>query len=225
MELLPLEGFVVAVTADRRSEEQAELLRRRGAEVIHAPTIETTYLASDRRLRDATAAVIADPPSHLVVTTGIGIRAWFEATQSWGLDGALLEALRAARVIARGPKAAAAAQVVGLSIARTAHDERMHGVREVLMEEQLDGASIAVQCFGDEQVPESEFLAAAGANVVAVPVYRYQMPSDDQPAQLLVEAAIDARVHAVTFTAAPAVRNLFTMAKVRGVQDDLRRSQ
>ena len=42
------------------------------------------------------------------MTTGIGIRAWIEAAQSWGLDHALLDALSGARVVARGPKAAAA---------------------------------------------------------------------------------------------------------------------
>jgi len=44
---LPLDGFVVGVTADRRWSEQAELLRRRGAEVVHGPSIATAYLASD----------------------------------------------------------------------------------------------------------------------------------------------------------------------------------
>lgn len=36
-----LSGFTVGITADRRWEEQAELLRRRGACVIHGPSIRT----------------------------------------------------------------------------------------------------------------------------------------------------------------------------------------
>jgi uroporphyrinogen-III synthase len=48
------------------------------------------------------------------------------------------------------------------------------------------------------------------------------MPSDDQRAQLLIEAAIDARVHAVTFTAAPAARHLFAIAAARGDENNLR---
>ena len=100
--LEPLEGYTVGVTADRRASEQCELLRRRGARVLDAPTIATAYLGSDARLRRSTEQVIAAPPDVLVITTGIGIRAWIEAAQSWGLDLALLDALAGARVLSRG---------------------------------------------------------------------------------------------------------------------------
>src|SRR4051794_25360797 len=106
----PLEGYTVGITADRRAVEQADLFRRRGAKVLIGPTIATAYLASDERLRRATDEVIATPPDVLVVTTGIGIRAWIEAAQSWDLDRALFDALGAATVYCRGPKSAAAAQ-------------------------------------------------------------------------------------------------------------------
>lgn len=46
----PLDGFVVGVTADRRASEQAELLRRRGADVMHGPAIATAYLSCDEAL-------------------------------------------------------------------------------------------------------------------------------------------------------------------------------
>ena len=81
----------------RRALEQAELLRRRGARVLDCPTIATAYLGSDERLRSTTTALVREPPTVLVITTGIGIRAWIEAAQSWGLDHALLEALAGAR--------------------------------------------------------------------------------------------------------------------------------
>ncbi|HET7718431.1 MAG TPA: uroporphyrinogen-III synthase, partial [Acidimicrobiales bacterium] len=98
----PLDGFVVGVTADRRASEQAELLRRRGAEVMLGPSIETAYLASDEALRAATLALIEVPPDYLAATTGIGIRAWFEAAQVWGLGDALVGALGDTRIVARG---------------------------------------------------------------------------------------------------------------------------
>ena len=53
MSLRQLDGYVVGITADRRWEEQAELLSRRGAAVLHGPTITTQYLASDDDLRRA----------------------------------------------------------------------------------------------------------------------------------------------------------------------------
>ena len=149
--LEPLEGYTVGVTADRRASEQAELLRRRGARVLDAPTIATAYLGSDERLAQRLdRAGDRDAADVLVITTGIGIRAWIEAAQSWGLDLALLDALAGARVIARGPKAAAAAQALGLEVWATAPDERMTGRAAMLAGEARRTTHVAVQCFGDD---------------------------------------------------------------------------
>ena len=218
--LQPLEGYTVGVTADRRASEQAELLRRRGAKVLDAPTIATAYLASDERLRTSTAALVAEPPTVLVVTTGIGIRAWIEAAQSWGLDSALLDVLSGARIIARGPKAAAAAQALGLDVEATAPDERMTGVRE-LLDDLEPGAHVAIQCFGDDTREADTLLERPDVRITTVPVYRWHTPADTRPAQLLVRSVLDGRVDAVTFTSAPAVRNLFAIAEVDGVSDAL----
>src|SRR5687767_888561 len=83
---LPLAGRLIGVTADRRSEEQVNLLRKRGAEVLHAPTMATVDLTEDAALRAATEAVVASPPDWLVVTTGVGFRMWMETASSLGLD-------------------------------------------------------------------------------------------------------------------------------------------
>jgi uroporphyrinogen-III synthase len=53
-----------------------------------------------------------------------------------------------------------------------------------------------------------------------VPVYRWQQPADLRPAEALVRATLAGKVHAITFTSAPAVRNLFVIADDQA--DDLR---
>jgi len=65
-------------------------------------------------------------------------------------------------------------------------------------------------------------LAAAGAEVLEVPVYQWRSPDDPAPALRLVQAAVDGRIHAVTFTAAPAVTNLFALAAGAGLDQHLR---
>ena len=218
----PLDGFVVGVTADRRASEQAELLRRRGAEVIHGPSIETAYLASDDALRAATLALIEVPPDYLAATTGIGIRAWFEAAQVWGLGDALLDAFAGTRIVARGPKAAGAVQAAGLDVWRSAANEQMDQLLAHLLTEPLAGACVAVQLYGMPAPDFTTALVAAGAEVLEVPVYQWRTPGDPAPALRLAQAAIDGRLHAVTFTAAPAVTNLFTLAAEAGMDERLR---
>src|SRR5262245_17269509 len=109
MKMGPLAGYTVGVTADRRGEEQVQLLERRGAKVLHGPTIRTLRLSEEEALRDATESVIGDPPDLVVLITGLGTRGWFDAAESLGLGEALHAALLPAAVYARGPKAAGAA--------------------------------------------------------------------------------------------------------------------
>ena len=218
----PLDGFVVGVTADRRASEQAELLRRRGAEVMLGPSIETAYLASDDALRAATVALITAPPDYLAATTGIGIRAWLEAAQAWGLGDDLLDALGGARIVARGPKAAATVQAAGLVVWASAANEQMDQLLDHLLAEPLAGARVAVQLYGMPAPEITGALAGAGATVLEVPVYRWRTPDDPAPACRLAQAAVDGRLHAVTFTAAPAAANLFALAAGAGMDGALR---
>lgn len=218
----PHDGFVVGVTADRRASEQAELLRPLGAEVVLGPSIETAYLANDDALRAATQELIEVPPDFLAATTGIGIRV--EAAQVWGLGDALLDALCETRIAARGPKAGAAVQAAGLEVWRSAANEQMDQVLDHLMAEPLAGARVAIQLYGKPAPEVTGELVDAGANALGVPVYQWRTPADPAPAIRLAQAAIDGRLHAVTFTAAPAVANLFALAAGTGVDGPLRES-
>lgn len=222
MALRPLDGFVVGITADRRWEEQAELLVRRGAAVLHGPTMTTQYLASDDDLRQATEAVIARRPDYLVATTGIGVRAWTEAAAVWGLGEQLAAVLGGARIVARGPKAAAAVQAAGLEVWGRSATEQMGALVDMLLDEPLAGRTVAVQEYGMVNPEPSSALRAAGADVLEVPVYRWRAPEDRGPVLRLVEAVCDGRVDAITFTSAPAVHNLFAIAREHGADAGLR---
>lgn len=222
--LQPLEGFTIGVTADRRSEEQAELLRRRGANVIHGPSIATLYLDNDDALRSVTDALIEEPPDYVIATTGIGMRAWLETAQSWGLGETLISALQNARIVARGPKAASTIQLFGLEVWGRAKNERVDEVLAIVLDEPLEAKRVALQQYG-EQIPGiTGAISDAGAEVIEVPIYRWKLPSDPAPAMRLIEAACDGRLDAVTFTSAPAIQNLFSIAEENSLADELRQA-
>ncbi|MGH9188114.1 MAG: uroporphyrinogen-III synthase [Acidimicrobiales bacterium] len=212
----PLDGFTVGVTADRRAEEQAELLRARGATVVLGPTIHTSPVDPDRRLREVTEALVADPPGWVLANTGIGVRGWFSAADSWGLGDLLVGAFQGARVVARGPKAAGVIHSLGLEVAWRAPTEELREVVAWIREEADGGGRMAFQLDGGENLEPVAALRAAGIEVVEVPVYRWRLPQDPRPALRLVEAAVEGRLHAITFTSAPAVANLFSLAAESG---------
>lgn len=192
------------------------MLRRLGAEVLHAPTMATVHTDPVGRLRAVTEALVAEPPDVVVANTGLGMRSWLAAAADWGLDGALLGALGHAEVTCRGPKAAGAVRSAGLAVAWRAPDEQLDTVVAHLLERGVGGARVALQLHGSPSPAVVARLRAAGAEVVEVPVYHWTLPEDGAPAAALVEACVAGEVDAVTFTAGPQVRNLLELAERAG---------
>lgn len=217
-----LAGWTVAVTAARRADELAALLERRGARVVHAPAIRIVPLPDDTELLEATRAVTAAPLDLAVATTGIGFRGWIEAADGWGQGDALRERLAGAYVLCRGPKARGAVRAAGLVDAWSPESESSSEVLAHLLEEHdLAGKRIAVQLHGEPLPDFIDALRAAGADVVAVPVYRWVPPEDVGPLRRLVEQIVTGGVDAVTFTSAPAVASLLRTAVQDGLEDAL----
>ncbi len=219
---LPLDGYVIGITADRRAEEQCEMFRRRGARVVLGPAVRTLSLAAEAGLRATTEAIVAEPPDVLIAHTGIGIRSWFAAAESWGLDEALIDSLRDARILARGPKGAGAILTAGLPVEWRAPSETLAEIVAKLLGESVTGCRVAVQLDGAAQQRQVEHLRAAGGDVLEVRVYEWTRPVDCEPALRLLDAACAQRLDAVTFTSAAAVANLFALAEEHDRAEALR---
>jgi uroporphyrinogen-III synthase len=219
--LAPLTGFTVAVTAARRREELSALLVRRGARVLEAPAIRIIPTHDDEELLAATRACIADRPDVVVATTGIGFRGWMEAADGWGLGEDLRACFGGAEVLARGPKAKGAVRAAGLAETWSPSSEASDEVLARLLAEGVRGRRVAVQLHG-EPLPEfTSALRGAGAVVVEVPVYRWVPAEDLRPLRRLVEQVVAGTVDCVTFTSAPAVASLLSLARDEGREDAL----
>ncbi|WP_432588081.1 uroporphyrinogen-III synthase [Streptomyces sp. HD1123-B1] len=217
----PLAGFTVGVTAARRADELGALLRRRGAEVMHAPALRIVPLADDSELLTATKRLLDQAPDVVVATTAIGFRGWVEAADGWGLGEALLDRLRGVRLLARGPKVRGAIRAAGLTEEWSPASESMAEVLDRLLEEGVDGHRVAVQLHGEPLPGFVESLRAGGAEVVGVPVYRWMPPEDIAPVDRLLDATVARTLDAVTFTSAPAAASLLDRAEQRGLQREL----
>lgn len=208
-----LRGFTVGITADRRGDEQAVLLRRLGVDVVHAPALRTLVVPDGgEALRPQVMALIADPPDYLVANTGIGVRTLFAQAGEWGVEDDLRRALERVRILARGPKATGALRSAGLEVWWRAPGEQLAEVTAHLLELGVEGARVVYQRHGDEREALTRALRAAGAQVSEIEVYRWDLPVDDAAVGALIEACCHGSVDAITFTAAPAVRYLFDVA-------------
>lgn len=218
----PLAGFVVGVTAARKVDEQVALLERRGAATVWAPALSLEpRRVDDAELRAVTEQVLATPVDLFLATTGVGMKAWFEAAERWGLAERLVEHLGTAEILARGPKSVGALRRRGLRELWAPDSERFDDVLAHLRGRDLAGAHIVVQEHGQSLSMVAHALRRLGAVVTSVAVYRVETAEDPTPMFHLIDQVADRRLHAVTFTSAPAVSALMEAASSVGRRDDV----
>lgn len=212
-------GRTVLITAHRRSDELAEAFARRGATVRHAAAMSIVEHADDARLLGATRALLADPPDTLVVTTGQGLRGWFDAAEAAGLIDDVVAMLTDVRIIARGSKATGALAGRGLSPTWVAGTETSAEIIEHLLDGGVAGSRIAVQHHGTGSDGIDDALTGAGASVLPFVVYRSGPAPDPQAVTDSVHEVADGAIDTVVFTSAPAVTAWFDAASAAGVTE------
>lgn len=221
MSELPLAGYRIGVTAARKVEEQVGLLERRGATVERAPALSVEPNRVDDRLQTATLEVLSGPVDLFLATTGIGMRAWFDAAEEWGLLGGLLETLGTAEILARGPKSVGALRRSGLRELWAPDSECFEDVLAHLRGRELSGRRIVVQEHGQSLSMVAHALRRRGADVVRVTVYRVESAADPEPMFKMIDLVADRGLDAVTFTSAPAVAAMMEAAASTGRRDEL----
>jgi uroporphyrinogen-III synthase len=194
--------------------------------VVHAPAIRIIPLVDDVELRRVTTLLVEQPPDVVVVTTGIGFRGWIEAAHGWDVADDLIAALGSTRILARGPKARGAIRQAGLCEEWSPESESSAEVLERLLADGVGNLRIAVQLHGaaSEWEPNTDIcdaLTMAGAQVIKVPVYRWEPPEDPRRLDQLIGMIVNAEVDAVSFTSAPAVASMLQRAKALGALDPL----
>ncbi|MFA7323559.1 MAG: uroporphyrinogen-III synthase [Candidatus Nanopelagicales bacterium] len=208
----PLAGYRIGVTAERRKDEIAAVLTRRGAALTIGPALRLIPLVDDDILRMRTQECVTQPCDVMIVTTGIGFRGWMDAADAWGMGNALRRSLTGSRILARGPKATGAIRSAGLREEWTAPSESTDEVVRALLEEGVEGLRVGIQLHGLPIVELKSALEEAGATVVEIPVYRWDFPDDIAPLDRLIRECATGGLDAVVFTSALAVAALLSRA-------------
>lgn len=210
------------MTAQRRAQDLASALVRRGSGALCVPTLSVERRTDERVLIDRTRQLIGHPPDVIVVTTGFGLRGWIETADASGLGEALAALLAATRVLARGPKAAGALQQSGVRPSWVAATESSAEILDLLVREGVEGADIAVQLDGAGDPGFAEGLRHAGARVVEMPVYRSVAAADPQAVELAAGELAAGRFDAVAFTSAPGASGWVDALLRAGAADPVR---
>lgn len=212
-----LDGFRIGVTSDRRSEDLIDALKRRGATVLHAPTLKMADRVDDEPILADTRAMIAARPDVLLATTSYGIRRWFEVADADGLGDELLDALKDTTILVRGPKARGGIRAAGLNDTGMSDQETTASLVTKTLSDFSSPQTVAIQLHGYTDEHQLDRLRAAGHRVLTVAPYRWLSPDTTDPrVERLIEAIAGQQLDAVTFTSAPAVHALISTAEALG---------
>lgn len=198
-----LAGFRVGVTSDRRSEDLIAALERRGAQVLHAPALRIAPNDLDAPLLFETRELIAARPEVVMITTGYGMRRWFEVADAAGLGAELTAVLDGATILARGPKAVGAVRAAGLEDAQASEHVTTASMVDDLIAGGLVDRRVAIQVHGYTDEIQLQRLREVSRCVLTVTPYRWVRPTAADRLPRLIDAVCSRQLDAVTFTSAP----------------------
>jgi len=218
-------GSALRVVAfeSRRAAEMAALIRKQGGEPFVAPSMREVPLAEQPHALAFARALAAGAVDVLVLLTGVGTRALVDAVVPELDRERLVASLARTTLVARGPKPVAALRELGL--APTMIVPEPNTWRELLSAldatGSIAGKRIAVQEYGATNPDLLEALRARGADVMAVPVYRWALPVDLAPLETAITRIAAAAFDVALFTSATQVTHLGQVADRLGKRRDL----
>jgi uroporphyrinogen-III synthase len=217
-----MKSKVVAILETRTGAHLGELIARRGGIPLLAPALEEVPDVDGQAVASLIERWRADPFKIVIFQTGVGTRALFQATDSAGLTGELLQYLKSATVVVRGPKPVGElnAREVRIDI-RAATPFTTETVLEAVSGIALSGARVLVQRYGAANHLLRQTLEGRGARVEEIATYRWALPADTQPLDDLLAALWRSQVDAVVFTSAVQIHNLYAVAEKSGRASEL----
>src|SRR5579872_237116 len=177
------QGLRVVSFESRNSQQMARLIEQNGGRPLVAPSMREVPLGENREALAFGQKLITGQIDIVIFLTGIGTATLFQILETTHPSSSLIKALSKTRLVARGPKPLDELRQRGLTSLTTLRDPgTWRDVLETLDQQgSLQGKTVAVQESGTSNKELIDGLAARGARVLRVPVYRWTLPENLEP--------------------------------------------
>ncbi|MCK4790165.1 MAG: uroporphyrinogen decarboxylase [Desulfobacteraceae bacterium] len=224
---IDFQGSRVVSFASRQSTEIADLIRQAGGKPVNAPSMREIPLEHNTEAMEFAKLLLAGWIDVLVLMTGVGTRLLIKTIAIKYETRQVIEALRSVKLVALGPKPASALRDMGLAPAILVPEPYTWKDLLTRLDEKypVDNKRVAIQEYGNSNPDLIKGLEERGAEVVAVPLYRWDLPEDLQPLHQAIRDIIAGKspcVDFALFTSGIQVQHLFKLAKMDGVESRLR---
>jgi uroporphyrinogen-III synthase len=220
----PLAGLRVAVFESRMAGPIAELIAKHGGIPLLAPALREVPLGDSPEVTAFVERLTAGEFDLVIFETGVGVRYLAQTIETRLPRETWLAALARTRVVARGPKPAAALRELQARVDLHVPEPNTWHETIALLDAHLPvaGLRVAIQEYGKPNLDLAEGLERRGATVTRVPVYRWALPEDLEPLHAAIVEIAAGRVGAALFTSAQQVEHLLLVAAREGREVDLR---
>ncbi|MDE3109209.1 MAG: uroporphyrinogen-III synthase [Acidobacteriota bacterium] len=206
----------------------AKLIESYGGKAIVVPSMREIPLESNTEALAFVRELNASRFDMVIFLTGVGTRALARVAEAVFPLDEFRDALKKVAVVARGPKPVAALKEMGVDASIAVPEPNTwKDLLRVLDEKSasfpLRGKRLAVQEYGAPNQELLDGLAARGAQVTRVPVYRWELPEDTGPLRAAVEMATRSAVDVALFTTSVQVLHLLRIAQEMGLERELRK--
>lgn len=222
-----LAGLRVLAFESRRGAEMAKLIASYGGNPIVTPSMREIPLESNSDVLAFASELAGGRVDMVIFLTGMGTRALARVIETAYPLAELRKALNKVTVVARGPKPLAALKEIGVDASVVVPEPNTWKDLLRVLDERtesfpLRGKRVAVQEYGEPNQELLDGLAARGAQVTRVPVYRWELPQDTGPLRTAVEMAVRGEIDVALFTTSVQVSHLLRIAAEMKLERELR---
>ncbi len=221
------DGLRVLSLESRRAKEVEKLIRTYQGEPFVVSAMREVKLESNTQALRFADSLMRGEVDVVLFLTGVGVRALLEITDTRYERETMLNALRATRIVTRGPKPEQALREVKVKVAATAPEPATwHEVIETMdrtFGDELGSLRVAVQEYGATNPELLAELSVRCASVIKVPVYQWALPLDLKPLRECVHGIATSQVDIILFTTAVQVIHLMVVAQEMNCIPDLMR--
>ena len=209
-----LAGKTVAIPETRQLDVLADMLKKRGADLIRCPLISILDTPRTEPVEKWLGEIIEEPFDDFIILTGEGFRRLLGFADRGGRKDAFIKAVSQVRKLTRGPKPGRALKEVDLSSDLLADAPTTEGVIATLDKEDISGRRIGVQLYGEDPNERLiQYLTGRGAKVYIVAPYIYAPKSSEDQVVSLIDKMVSGSVSVMTFTAQSQYKRLVSVAK------------
>ncbi|MDH5740846.1 MAG: uroporphyrinogen-III synthase [Nitrospira sp.] len=182
--------------------EITRLIERHGGRPLVAPALREIPLEGNPAAQEFGVRLMAGHVDLLVLLTGVGTTALFDALKTRYPWLSIVAALQRIAVIARGPKPLAALKAAGLNATLTVPEPNtwVDLISALDQHQPVKDLRVAVQEYGVSNLDLVQALEQRGAEVFPVPIYKWALPEDLGPIRHALNEIIARRVDMILIT-------------------------